>query len=125
MSTVVARIAFAAVLAAVPLGAWAQVTPTQQQNVVPSLPAASAAAPGRVPRAAPYMRALRSLQLSDDQRAQIGSIVREHRLQNAGADRATRRAGLKEMRQEIAGVLTPEQRKLLRARVRALRRGAG
>lgn len=65
-------------------------------------------------RGSAYMRALRTLDLSDAQRTQIAGIVDRARAANKNADPASRRAGREKLRAEIDAVLTPAQRTRLR-----------
>ena len=69
-----------------------------------------------------FMHALRSLNLSDAQRAQIRDAVRQTRQANQNADPQTRRANIHAMRQQVEALLTPAQRAQFHA---ALRRQHG
>jgi Spy/CpxP family protein refolding chaperone len=101
---------------ALPLAAAAQTAPA------PAAPAAGAPAAAPRPHArVHYMAALHSLGLTADQQSQIRGFVSATKTANAGADAATRRANLKAMRREIAGVLTPDQRTQLRATLKQQR----
>ena len=63
-------------------------------------------------------QALKSLNLNPDQRKQIASIMRQTRAANQNADPQTRRANMKQMRAQIAGVLTPDQQARLKTALR-------
>jgi Spy/CpxP family protein refolding chaperone len=63
----------------------------------------------------PYMRAMRSLKLSDAQKQQIAGFMKSSREANKGADPQTRRANIQALRQQIEGVLTDDQRTQLHA----------
>jgi Spy/CpxP family protein refolding chaperone len=109
-STVIRSLVAALVLIlALPLAALAQTAPPDAAPPV----AASQAQPhhhhGR------YLTAVHSLALTPDQTQQIRAFVRATRQANAGADAPTRRANARKLRQQIAGVLTPEQQTQLRA----------
>lgn len=88
-----------AALCALPLAASAQTAPN------PGIGAPPAAQPGaqhRAHRGSPYLRAMRGLHLSDAQRQQIAGI---------------QRADMQAMRRQIEGILTPDQRTQLHAKV--------
>lgn len=116
-STFIRRIALAAIVTALPLSASAQVIPTQQ-NGPSGQPAQGAPHPHHV---SPYMRALRSLNLSDAQKAQIRSIVQSYRQKNQGVDQATRRTNMRQMRSDIVGILTPDQQAQFRTQLQQMR----
>jgi len=61
----------------------------------------------------PYMHALHSLNLSPQQKAQIKSFSQQSRQANQGADPATKKANREKLRQQISGVLSPDQRNSL------------
>jgi Spy/CpxP family protein refolding chaperone len=63
------------------------------------------------------MRAMRGLGLSAAQRQQIVSIMKNSRAANKSADPQTRRANRLAMRQQIDGVLTPDQRTQFHAKL--------
>ena len=102
---------------AAPLAASAQTA----SPATPPPPAAGAAPAGSVPNGAPqhrhprYLLAVRSLTLTADQKQQIAGFLHDTKAANQGADRGTRRANAKKLRDEINGVLTPDQRTQLRA----------
>ena len=62
-----------------------------------------------------YMRALRSLNLSDAQKQQIKSAVQQTRQANQNADPATHKANAAKLRSQIDGILTADQRAQLQA----------
>ena len=64
-----------------------------------------------------YMHAMRSLNLSDAQKQQIAGIMKNARAANKNADPQTRRANRLALRQQIDGVLTPDQRTQLHAKL--------
>ena len=99
--------ALVALAAGLPLAASAQNTPPQNLNNPPGQ-GAGQSAPHH--RGGPYMRALRSLNLSDAQQTQIRSIMQSYRQKAQNADPATRRANAEQMRSNIMNVLTPAQR---------------
>lgn len=117
-----------AVLVAAPIAAPAQGAP-------PAAPAASGApiapvapGPGTAPVGGParhhggYLRALRGLDLSSDQRSKIQTIVASGRAKNQGVtDRATRHANQQAMRHSLDAVLTPAQRSQLQTNLAAMR----
>jgi Spy/CpxP family protein refolding chaperone len=57
-----------------------------------------------------YMRALRSLNLSDAQKQQIKAAFQQSRQANQNADPATRKANGQKLRAQIDNILTPAQR---------------
>ena len=65
---------------------------------------------------------LLSLNLSDQQKAQIRAIVQSARQQSQNADRETRRANMQTAFKKIDGVLTPSQRQKLHAKLDAMRK---
>jgi len=81
--------------------------------------AGSSAAAGGSPAAGRrrMAAALRSLDLSDDQKAQIREITKAMRKKNAGADPATKRANYKAAIAQVRALLTPEQRAQLDAKM--------
>ena len=108
-----------AAICALPLAASAQTAPN------PGIAAPPAAQPGthhRRHHRSPYMRAMRGLHLSDAQRQQIAGIVKSSRAASKGADPQTRRANMQATRKQIEGVLTPDQRTQLHAKVAQARR---
>jgi len=66
--------------------------------------------------------ALATLGLSDEQKSQIRDIMSATRKQNADADPATRRANYKAAFAKIDGVLTPDQRAKLHAKLDEFRK---
>jgi Spy/CpxP family protein refolding chaperone len=103
---------------ATPLAACAQTAPA---------PAPGAAAPApqtqhRHHRRNGYMRAMRSLNLTDAQKQQIAAIVKNSRAAAKAADQQTRRANALAMRKQIEGVLTDTQRTQLQAQLARNRR---
>jgi Spy/CpxP family protein refolding chaperone len=103
---------------ALPLAASAQSAPAAPAvppiSSSPATPGAAPAAPHHPHHRSRYFAAIRSLNLSDDQKAQIRGMVRAAKQSNAGADAPTRRANMKQLRAQIAGVLTADQRTRLR-----------
>jgi Spy/CpxP family protein refolding chaperone len=104
---------------ALPLAASAQSAPAgpaipPPMSSSPAAPAPPAATPHHHHHSR-YFAAIRTLGLTDDQKAQIRRMVRDTKQSNAGADPATRRANVKQLRAQIAGVLTPDQRAQLQA----------
>lgn len=65
---------------------------------------------------------LLSLNLSDQEKAQIRAIVQSARRQSQNADRETRRANMQAAFKKIDGLLTPAQRRQLHAKLDALRK---
>jgi len=72
--------------------------------------ASGATAPHHRHQGSRYMRALRSLNLTDPQRQQIRDLMSKARTTMHGADQATRRSTYKQLRSQIDAVLTPAQR---------------
>ena len=70
------------------------------------------------------MHALRSLNLSDAQRAQIRDTVRQTRTANQNADPQTRRSNMQAMRQQVEAILTPAQRAQFHAAMQRHHHGA-
>lgn len=108
-----------AAVCALPLAASAQTAPNS------GLAGPPAAQPGmhhRRHHRNPYLHAMRGLHLSDAQRQQIAGILKSSRAAGKGADRQTRRANMEAMRKQIDGVLTPDQRTQLHAKVAQARR---
>jgi Spy/CpxP family protein refolding chaperone len=102
---------------ALPLAAAAQQAPPP--------PAAPAAAGAPAPRhGAHYMRALRSLNLTDAQKAQIKTAMQQTRQANENADPQTRKTNLEQLRAQINSVLTPDQRAQLQAELQKEREDA-
>jgi Spy/CpxP family protein refolding chaperone len=114
----VRALALCALAAGLPLAASAQVVPPQGNG--PAAPPAQGA-PHRHPN--PYMRALRSLDLTDAQRSRIRSIVQTYRQKDQGTavDQTTRRANMQQMRADILNVLTPVQRTQLQQQIQQMR----
>ena len=100
--------AIAAVLA-VPFAAQAQTAPSGPVNGAPGAHAGH--------HRSPFMHALRSLNLSPDQKAQIKSISMQSREANKNADPSTRKANRAKLEQQINGILTPQQRTALSAEI--------
>ena len=96
-------IASAALIAAfaAPLAAFAQQAPA---------PVAGSPAPERHHHGGPFMRALRTLDLSASQRQQIEDAMAQTRQANRNADESTRRANREKQRAQIETILSPEQR---------------
>jgi Spy/CpxP family protein refolding chaperone len=65
---------------------------------------------------------LLSLNLSDQQKAQIRAIMQNARQQSQNADRETRRANMQAAFKKIDGVLTPAQSQKLHAKLDAMRK---
>jgi Spy/CpxP family protein refolding chaperone len=65
----------------------------------------------------PYMHALRSLNLSPQQKAQIKSFSQQSRQASKDADPATRKANREKLQQQISGVLSPDQRTQLQTEI--------
>jgi len=65
-----------------------------------------------------YLHALRALNLSDAQRAQIRDAVRQTRQANENADPQTRRANEQALHQRVDALLTPDQRTHLQGMLR-------
>jgi Spy/CpxP family protein refolding chaperone len=86
-----------------------QQQPPQQQQQQPQRP--------HHHRRNPYMHAMRGLGLSPAQRQQIVSIMKSSRGADKNADPQTRRANRLAMRQQIDGVLTPDQRTRFHAKL--------
>jgi Spy/CpxP family protein refolding chaperone len=112
-------IAAAAVAAsfALPLAVSAQQAPPPA-----TAPAPPASAPHR--GGAHFMRALRSLNLSDAQKTQIKTAMQQTRQANENADPQTRKANLEQLRSQITSVLTPDQRAQLQAELQKEREDA-
>jgi Spy/CpxP family protein refolding chaperone len=118
-SRLVCGLALVAFAAALPIAASAQV-----QSLAQSGPATQqqGGPPYGQRRGGPFLRALRSLDLSDQQKSQIRSIMQSYRQKNQGADQATRRANNQQMRNAIMNVLTPAQRTQFQQQLQQLRR---
>src|SRR5215469_2445885 len=115
-SRLIRGIALVAFAAGLPLAASAQGVPPPPQNGPAGQPPQGAHRHGN-----PYMRALRSLNLSDSQKTQIRSIVQNYRQKDQGVDLATRRSNGEQMRTEIMNVLTPAQRTQLQQTMQQMR----
>lgn len=114
-----------AAVCALPLAAAAQSAPQPGIAAPPAFqqqPSATQQQPHHRHRRSPYLRAMRSLNLSDAQRRQIAGILKSSRAAAKGADPQTRRADIAAMRRQIDGVLTPDQRTQLRANLAGARR---
>jgi Spy/CpxP family protein refolding chaperone len=85
--------------------------------------AGAGAASGQSPANGRHMMAqvLATLGLSDAQKTQIRSIMKDARKNSAGADPATRRANYQAAMAKIDTVLTPDQRTKLHAKLAQLR----
>lgn len=107
------RLAAALLAAAValPISALAQPAPAAPPaGVAPTLPNGQHAH-----RGSRYMRAMRTLDLSDAQKQQIRSIMQNARQSNQNVtDPAQRRANMEKVHAQIEAVLTPQQRTQLR-----------
>ena len=102
-----------------PLAASAQTAP---QPGVAAPHAAQQRPHHRGHRRSPYLHAMRGLHLNAAQRQQIAGILKSSRAANKGVDPQTRRANMQAMRRQIDGVLTPDQRTQLQAKVAQARR---
>ena len=109
----------ASALLVLPLAAGAQTAPPPPAAAAPQ----TAPAPGAPHHhsGGRYMRALRTLGLSDAQKQQIRSAIVATRQANQNADPDTIKANRKALRAQIDGVLTPDQRAQLRAKLQAER----
>ncbi len=116
----VRTLALLALTLGLPAVASAQTAPAAP-GAPPAASAPANTAPGSVPRHHHnrYMRAVRSLNLSDAQKQQIRGFVQAMRTANQNADPVTKRANAKQLRAQIDGVLTPDQRTQLRAALAA------
>jgi Spy/CpxP family protein refolding chaperone len=85
---------------AAPLAAFAQQAPP---------PVFGSSAPGSR-FGSPFMRALRTLDLSASQRQQIEDAVAQTRQANRNADESTRRVNRERLHAQIDAILSPEQR---------------
>jgi Spy/CpxP family protein refolding chaperone len=65
---------------------------------------------------------LMSLQLGDQQKAQIKAIMRDARQQSQNVDRETRRANMQAAFKKVDAVLTPAQRQQFHAKIDAMRK---
>ena len=72
-----------------------------------------------------FMAVLRSLNLSDDQKAQIKQIMTQTHQANANADPQTRKTNMQNARAQIMQVLTPDQRVQFQAALQQLRQQQG
>jgi Spy/CpxP family protein refolding chaperone len=81
----------------------------------PAAPAVSAPAPAHHHHKSRYMHALKQLNLSADQKAQIKGFSQTARTANENADPATKKANMQKLHAQIDGVLTPAQRDQLKA----------
>jgi Spy/CpxP family protein refolding chaperone len=57
-----------------------------------------------------FMHALKSVSLTPDQQKQVDAFKAQEAKANAGADRSTKEANAAKMRQQIMGILTPDQK---------------
>jgi len=103
-----------------PLAASAQTVPPP--GAVLPAPSAQQQPQHRHHQRSPYVRAMRGLNLSADQRQQISSLMKSSRAASKGADPQTRRANVEAMRRQIDGILTPDQRTQLHAKLAQARR---
>ncbi|MFN2460318.1 MAG: hypothetical protein ABR591_06495 [Candidatus Velthaea sp.] len=101
-------------LCVLPVAAGAQPAPQAPQN-------GAAPAGARHHRSA-FMHALRTLNLSPQQKDQIKSLVQQSRSANQNADPSARRANREKLHADINGVLTPAQRTQLQAEIERERR---
>jgi Spy/CpxP family protein refolding chaperone len=105
---------------AFPLAASAQTAPAPGVMPSPGAPPQTQTAPHHRHHRNRYMQAMRGLGLSDAQKQQISSIVKNARAANAAnktTDPQTRRANMQALRQQIEVVLTPDQRNQLHAKL--------
>jgi Spy/CpxP family protein refolding chaperone len=73
-----------------------------------------------------YGAVLQSLNLSDDQKTKIRSIIQSARAENQNVtDRETKRANMKAAFVKVEAILTPAQRDELHAKLKALRAQQG
>ena len=107
-----------AVLCVLPLAASAQTAPAPGVGAPPQ----AQQQPHHRRHRNPYLRAMRGLNLNDAQKQQIAGILKSSRAANKGVDPQTRRANMQAMRRQIEGVLTPDQRTQLHAKVAQARR---
>jgi len=87
-------------------------------------PAAGAPAQAGHHRGGHFMHALRSLNLSPDQKQQILSRRKDLQAANQNADPQTRRANVQQFRSQVDGILTPSQRQQFHTQLRNERRNA-
>ena len=120
-SRLIRGLALVAFAAGLPVAASAQVIPQPPANG----PAGAQQGTPHRHHGNPYMRALRSLNLSDSQKSQLRSIMQSYRQKNQGVDRTTRRASMRQMRSDIMNVLTPSQRTQLQTRMQQMRQQYG
>jgi Spy/CpxP family protein refolding chaperone len=112
-------LAICAVAVGLPLAVLAQVIPNQNNNApVPAVQGSEHHHGGGA-----YMRALRSVNLSDGQKLRIASITQSYRQKNQdqNLDQTGRRANMKLMRADILNVLTPAQRTQLQTQMQQMR----
>jgi Spy/CpxP family protein refolding chaperone len=83
--------------------------------------AAGAMSQGGAARIHRFGRILASLNLTDDERGKIKAIMADARAKTA-ADPSTRRDNMKAAMDQIAGILTPQQRATFEAQIQAMRR---
>ena len=93
----------------------AQETPTQPAAVAPAAPGAPASRGHHG-----FMAALRGVNLSDQQKAQIKQLVTQYRQAHPKGS-APDRAGRQQLRTEILNVLTPQQRAQFDANIARMR----
>jgi Spy/CpxP family protein refolding chaperone len=105
-----------------PLAATAQTVPPPGAAAPPAAQQGQQRPNHRRHRRSPYLHAMRGLHLSDAQRQQIAGILKSSRAASKGADAQTRRANMQAMRRQIDGILTPDQRTQLQAKVAQARR---
>jgi Spy/CpxP family protein refolding chaperone len=103
---------------ALPLTASAQNFPNPgNAGPAPSAPQTQQQPQQHHHRRNPYLHAMRGLGLSSAQRQQIAGIMKNSRTASKGADPQARRANRLAMRQQIDGVLTPDQRTQFHAKL--------
>jgi len=106
--------AFVTSIGIAPLAAGAQATTAQ-----PPPQAARGAASGRVPHGVrAYREALKSANLSSDQQSRIERLIADERNKaRSESDRSARRADAKQLHDDIAATLSPDQRNAFEARM--------
>jgi Spy/CpxP family protein refolding chaperone len=88
-------------------------------------PAPAASAPARHHHGNAYMRALRSVDLTDAQRTQIRTLMTNARTNmQSTSDPAARKANFQHLREQIEAVLTPAQRTKLQQTLAAQRQSS-
>jgi Spy/CpxP family protein refolding chaperone len=104
-----------AAILAVPLMVDAQTTPAP----APAASGAPMTGPGHHHRRHrdALMHALQSLDLTDAQKQQVATFRSQERAANKNADMATRQANGAKMHDQIMGILTPDQKTQLQARM--------